>query len=225
MSAVPLIQMTGVTREYGRGSGRVVALRGVDLRIGSGDYVAIVGRSGSGKSTLLHLLGLLDTLSFGRYEFDGTPVGELSERAGSELRGRRIGFVFQAFYLLPHRTALENVMLAGVYNRTSRRDRAERAREALVGVGLGHRLHALPSTLSGGEQQRVALARAVVGEPDLLLLDEPTGNLDSANAAGVVDLLEGLHARGITVVLATHDRDIAARADRQIVVRDGRLAT
>jgi len=225
MSYAPLIRMTGVSREYGRGSARVQALRDVDLEVAAGDYVAVTGRSGSGKSTLLHLLGLLDTTSAGQYEFDGVSVTALPDRARSDLRGRRIGFVFQAFYLLPHRTALENVMLAGVYNRTSRRARSERAREALVGVGLGHRLHALPSTLSGGEQQRVALARAVVGQPDLLLLDEPTGNLDSDNAAGVVDLLEGLNARGITIVLATHDHDVAARATRRIAVRDGRLAS
>lgn len=219
----PLVKMVGVNRSYGSGRGKVEALRSVDLAIYPGDYVAITGPSGSGKSTLLHLLGLLDQPSSGQYHFNGVDITKLPERYRSDVRGKHIGFVFQAFYLLPHRSALENVMLASIYNGAPRSTRIERARKVLVDVGLTHRIYAFPATMSGGEQQRVALARAVSTDPDLLLLDEPTGNLDSANAAIVVELLDKLNASGLTVVLATHDPEIAAHTPRRITVRDGQV--
>jgi putative ABC transport system ATP-binding protein len=189
----------------------VAAFLPCDLTIHQGDFVTVVGPSGSGKSTFLNIVGLLDAPTEGRYLLGGTDTGRLDDPARSALRGRSIGFVFQAFHLLPHRTALENVQLALVYLRIPRRDRVDLAHQALVRVGLGHRTHAVPSTLSGGERQRVAIARALVGRPSLLLCDEPTGNLDTATAGQVLDLLADLNAAGVTVVVITHDPVVARR--------------
>jgi putative ABC transport system ATP-binding protein len=219
----PVIELDGLARTY-PGPPPVPALRPADLVIQPGDYVAVTGPSGSGKSTLLHLLGLLDTPTEGRYLLDGLDTSTLGDKDRSALRGRRIGVVFQAFHLLPYRTALENVLLAQLYNNTPRGARMQAALEALQAVGLGHRLDALPTTLSGGESQRVAIARALVNRPSLLLCDEPTGNLDSASAAAVMGLLDELNASGYTIVVITHDPAVAAHARRTIAISDGVLS-
>ncbi|MFC8448485.1 ABC transporter ATP-binding protein [Kitasatospora sp. NPDC057223] len=221
--APPVIALTGVGRSF-PGPPPVTALHPSDLVIRRGEYVAVTGPSGSGKSTLLHLLGLLDTPTTGSYELDGIDTARLGDRDRSTLRGRRIGFVFQSFHLLAHRTAEENVLLAQVYNRTPRARRRAAAREALHQVGLAHRTQALPGTLSGGERQRVAIARALVNRPSLLLCDEPTGNLDSANATAVLAQFEELHARGHTLVVITHDPAVAEHARRSVRISDGRLS-
>ena len=219
----PVIELRGLARTY-PGPPPVPALRPADLVIETGDYVAVTGPSGSGKSTLLHLLGLLDAPTEGRYLLDGLDTSRLGDRDRSALRGRRIGFVFQEFHLLPHRTALENVLLAELYNRTPRGARLQAAMDALAAVGLGHRLEALPTTLSGGESQRVAIARALVNRPSLMLCDEPTGNLDSRNAAALMELLDQLNAAGYTIVVITHDAGVAAHAGRRIAIGDGVLS-
>jgi putative ABC transport system ATP-binding protein len=219
----PVIELRGVARSY-PGPPPVTALRPADLVIEAGDYVAVTGPSGSGKSTLLHLLGLLDAPTRGRYRLDGLDTSTLSDGDRSALRGARIGFVFQAFHLLPYRTALENVLLAELYNQAPRAGRFQAAADALDGVGLGHRLDALPTTLSGGECQRVAIARALVNRPSLLLCDEPTGNLDSRNAAALMDLLDQLNTAGFTIVVITHDQAVAAHAGRMITISDGTLS-
>nr|WP_229927139.1 ABC transporter ATP-binding protein [Kitasatospora indigofera] len=217
-----VIRLAGVGRTFA-GPPPVTALHPSDLEIRRGEYVAVTGPSGSGKSTLLHLLGLLDTPSTGSYELDGIDTAGLGDRDRSTLRGQRIGFVFQSFHLLAHRTAEENVLLAQLYNRTPRARRRAAAREALARVGLAHRTRALPGTLSGGERQRVAIARALVNGPSLLLCDEPTGNLDSANAEAVLTRFDDLHAQGHTLVVITHDPAVAARAERSVRIGDGRL--
>ncbi|MFI9321195.1 ABC transporter ATP-binding protein [Kitasatospora aureofaciens] len=219
----PVIALYGVGRTH-PGRPPVVALRPTDLTVHPGEYLAVTGPSGSGKSTLLHLLGLLDTPTTGRYELDGIDTGGLRDKDRSTLRGRRIGFVFQSFHLLPHRTAEENVVLAQVYNRTPRRTRNAAAVDALRLVGLGHRTDALPGTMSGGERQRVAIARALVNRPSLLLCDEPTGNLDSANAEAVLAQFDALHAQGYTLAVITHDPAVAARAQRRVSIHDGVLS-
>ena len=219
----PVIDLRGLARTY-PGPPPVAALRPADLVIEAGDYIAVTGPSGSGKSTLLHLLGLLDSPTEGLYLLDGLDTSELNDRDRSGLRGRRIGFVFQAFHLLPYRTALENVLLAELYNQTPRGVRFQAAAGALGEVGLGHRLDALPTTLSGGECQRVAIARALVNRPSLLLCDEPTGNLDSRNAAALMDLLDQLNAAGFTIVVITHDEKVAYHAGRMIAISDGVLS-
>ncbi len=221
--APPVIALAGIGRSF-PGPPPVTALHPSDLVIRRGEYVAVTGPSGSGKSTLLHLLGLLDTPTTGRYELDGIDTARLADKDRSTLRGRRIGFVFQSFHLLAHRTAEENVLLAQVYNRTPRARRRAAAREALHQVGLAHRTQALPSTLSGGERQRVAIARALVNRPSLLLCDEPTGNLDSANASGVLAQFDDLHAQGYTLVVITHDPAVAEHAQRSVRISDGRLS-
>ena len=222
-SRPPVIELRGLARTY-PGPPPVPALRPADLAIGAGDYVAVTGPSGSGKSTLLHLLGLLDAPTQGTYLLDGLDTAAMSDRDRSTLRGRRIGFVFQSFHLLAYRTAEENVLLAQLYNRTPRAQRRTAALEALDRVGLGHRVDALPTTLSGGERQRVAIARALVNRPSLLLCDEPTGNLDSENARTVMELIDDLHADGFTIVVITHDADVAARAGRTVAIMDGVLS-
>jgi putative ABC transport system ATP-binding protein len=222
-AVAPAIRLRGVSRTY-PGAVAVNALRPTDLTVRAGDYLAVVGPSGSGKSTLLNLLGLLDRPSTGNYELGGLDVADLPERTRTALRGRRIGFVFQSFHLLPYRSATENVALAQLYVSTDRAGRHERAVEALRSVGLGHRLDALPTTLSGGERQRVAIARALVNEPTLLLCDEPTGNLDSATADSVLGLFDQLHAAGLTLVVITHDPVVASRASRVVRILDGRLS-
>lgn len=217
-----VISLTAVTRSF-PADPPIEVLKGLDLRVGSGDYVAIVGPSGSGKSTLLNVLGLLDRPTSGVYELDGIDTTALSDGQRAAVRGSRIGFVFQSFHLLPHRSVEENVMLAELYNRRTRARRYERAVEVLERVGLGHRLGALPTKLSGGERQRVAIARALMSEPALLLCDEPTGNLDSENTVSVLEQFDELHRSGITLVVITHDRGVAARADRCVGMVDGRL--
>ncbi|MET9616421.1 ABC transporter ATP-binding protein [Kitasatospora indigofera] len=217
-----VIRLAGVGRSF-PGPPPVTALHPSDLEIHRGEYVAVTGPSGSGKSTLLHLLGLLDTPSTGSYELDGIDTARLGDRDRSTLRGQRIGFVFQSFHLLAHRTAEENVLLAQLYNRTPRARRRAAAREALARVGLAHRIQALPGTLSGGERQRVAIARALVNRPSLLLCDEPTGNLDSANAEAVLTRFDDLHAQGHTLVVITHDPAVAGRAQRSVRISDGHL--
>jgi putative ABC transport system ATP-binding protein len=219
----PVIDLHGLARTY-PGPPPVPALRPADLMINPGDYVAVTGPSGSGKSTLLHLLGLLDTPTAGTYLLDGLDMSRLKDRDRSALRGSRIGFVFQEFHLLPYRTALENVHLALLYNQTPRSRRLSAATDALYAVGLANRLNALPTTLSGGECQRVAIARALVNRPSLLLCDEPTGNLDSRNAATVMDLLDRLNADGFTIVVITHDVNVAAHAGRTVAIMDGVLS-
>jgi putative ABC transport system ATP-binding protein len=219
----PAIELRGLARTY-PGPPPVPALRPADLVIEAGDYVAVSGPSGSGKSTLVHLLGLLDTPTAGSYLLDGLDTSALDDKDRSALRGKRIGLVFQAFHLLPYRTALENVLLAELYNSTPRSARIPVAMDALAAVGLGHRLEALPTTLSGGECQRVAIARALVNRPSLVLCDEPTGNLDSGNAATVMELLDELTEAGFTIVVITHDASVASHASRRITIHDGILS-
>ncbi|MGA6173970.1 ABC transporter ATP-binding protein [Streptomyces sp. NPDC012600] len=218
----PVIEFRGVGLTY-PGPPPVPALRPSDLRIGRGEFVTVVGPSGSGKSTFLNIAGLLDAPTTGTYLLDGIPTRELSDKARTGLRGNRVGFVFQSFHLLPHRTALENVALAMVYTGVPPAERLARARTALERVGLAHRTASPPTRLSGGERQRVAIARAVAGGPSLLLCDEPTGNLDSENARKVMELLADLHREGLTVVVITHDRQVALRGGRTVTIRDGRL--
>jgi len=201
----------------------VYALRQVDLTIWPGEWLAILGPSGSGKSTLLNVLGLLDRQTEGVYRFEGVDVNELDDLRRAGLRGRRIGFIFQAFHLLPHRSVLENVMLAELYIGAPRRGRQQRALAALERVGLLERADFLPTRLSGGQRQRAAIARALMGEPSLLLCDEPTGNLDTKSAANVLDILGQLSREGLTLVVITHDEQVAARADRRVRIVDGTL--
>ena len=222
--AVPAVEAVDVRRSYQLDGVSVEALRGVSLRIDPGEYVAVVGPSGSGKSTLMHLLGCLDRPTSGSLRVGGRDVATLSDGELAELRNHTIGFVFQAFQLLGRTSALDNVGLPLVYRGVRRADRRDRAAAALVAVGLGHRLEHRPGQLSGGEQQRVAIARALVGEPSLLLADEPTGNLDTRSGAEIMGILEALVVeRGVAVVVVTHDLEIAGMARRRIRVRDGLL--
>jgi putative ABC transport system ATP-binding protein len=200
----------------------VQALRGVSVRIEPGDYVAVVGPSGSGKSTLMHLLGALERPTSGTLRVGGRDVAGLGKDEAARVRNETIGFVFQAFQLLPRTTAVDNVAMPLVYRGLRRSERRRRAEQALQAVGMGHRLDHTPNQLSGGEQQRVAIARALVGDPQVILADEPTGNLDSVRGAEVMDLLEALNRdRGVALVVVTHDLDIAARAHHQLRMRDG----
>ena len=217
-----VLELNKVSRQYGT-SPAVHALVDVDLQVAPGEWLAITGPSGAGKSTLLHILGCLDHPTSGTYLFEGVDTARLSDQERAGLRSRRIGFVFQAFHLLPHRTVLENVMLAEVYRRQSQRGRRERALAALERVGLSHRVDFLPTKLSGGEKQRVAIARALVGSPNLLLCDEPTGNLDSKATADLLDLFARLNEQGLTLVIVTHDENVANRAGRRVHIIDGRL--
>lgn len=219
-----VIDLERVTKVYRTGSLSVAALRGVSLSINEGEYVAIIGPSGSGKSTLMHILGCLDTPTSGQYHLAGEDVSHMSETALAEVRNRRIGFVFQQFNLLASMTAWQNVELPLVYAGVTRTDRKERAIEALARVGLAGRIHHRPGELSGGQQQRVAVARALVTEPDLILADEPTGNLDSVSAAEVMRLMGELHEAGRTLVLITHDAEVASAAERVVGIRDGLLS-
>ena len=213
-----LVQACKIYAESG-----VCALDRIDFSVCRGEYVSVTGASGSGKSTLMHILGLLDTLSDGRYLLDGEDVSRLPSRALADLRGRKIGFVFQRFQLITGMTALENVALPLILQGVSRAERVERALHALASVGLSHRAAHKPGQLSGGQQQRVAIARAIVTRPCVLLADEPTAGLDPASAADVLDLLDGLHDEGNTVVLITHDRAAAARAGRACTLENGVL--
>ncbi|WP_051724054.1 ABC transporter ATP-binding protein [Micromonospora chokoriensis] len=220
--APPAIEAVDVSRTYQLDGVSVEALRGVSLVVQPGDYVALVGPSGSGKSTLMHLLGGLDRPTGGRLVIGGRDVNALAPPEMATLRNETIGFVFQAFHLLPRTSAVENVALPLVYRGVSARQRRERAAAMLGRVGLGHRLDHRPNQMSGGEQQRVAIARALVTEPTVLLADEPTGNLDSVTGAAVLELLEQLNAEsGVALVMVTHDQEVAARAQRRITMRDG----
>jgi len=219
-----LMSIRGVGKDYVSEAATVHALRSVDLEIRRGEFVAIVGQSGSGKSTMMNIIGCLDRPSSGQYILAGTPVAQLDDDGLAHVRSRTIGFVFQSYNLLPRTSALDNVMTPLLYQNVSRRDRTRRALEALERLGLGDRFDHEPSELSGGQQQRVAIARALVTNPALLLADEPTGNLDSASGLEVMTLLRELNASGRTIVLITHDTDVAAEASRQIHLHDGRIA-
>ena len=220
----PAVEAIDVTRSYQLDGLRVEALRGVTMTVEQGDYVAVVGPSGSGKSTLMHLLGGLDRPTTGSLRVGGREVSSMTQDELAEVRNATLGFVFQAFQLLARTSAVDNVAMPLVYRGVRRSERRRRARAALEQVGMGHRLGHTPNQLSGGEQQRVAIARALVGQPQVLLADEPTGNLDSRTGEEVMALLEELNrAHGVAVVLVTHDREVAARARRQVRVRDGLL--
>ncbi|MFC8191519.1 ABC transporter ATP-binding protein [Cellulomonas sp. NPDC057328] len=219
----PVLELVGARKTYRTGAVEFEALRGVDLRITTGEYVAVVGPSGSGKSTLMNVLGCLDTLTAGTYRLAGEDVSALDEAELARIRNRHIGFVFQQFHLLPALPAWRNVELPLVYGGVPAAERRERAHDALARVGLGDRVDNRPGELSGGQQQRVAVARALVGDPALVLADEPTGNLDSTSTADVLSLLDALHAAGRTVVLITHEHDVAARAGRVVRVADGEV--
>jgi len=216
-----LVALRGVARVYPRGSASVTALSGLDLDVRPGEHLAIMGPSGSGKTTLLAILGLLDRPSHGEHLFEGRDVAALDDDTLSQVRNRRIGFVFQAFHLLPHLSVLENVCAPLLYGPVPPPEWEERARHALGLVGLLHRALHRPAELSGGEAQRAAIARALVGEPGLLLADEPTGNLDSATGDEIASLLDSLHARGRTIVVVTHNEALARRAERVVHLRDG----
>jgi putative ABC transport system ATP-binding protein len=219
-----MIELTSIRKTYRQGSTAIHALDGIDLHIAQGEFIAIMGPSGSGKSTLLNVLGGLDRPDSGHYRLAQDEISALDDDAASDVRNRRIGFVFQSFHLLPRLTVLENVLLPQRYARTPDPHAPDRARTLLERIGLGKRLDHLPGQLSGGQLQRAAIARALLNEPDLLLADEPTGNLDSNSAADVMALLRELHAGGQTLVLVTHDPAIAANAQRTIHLRDGRVA-
>jgi putative ABC transport system ATP-binding protein len=219
-----VIVLDEVTKTYRTGAVEVDALRGVTLRIGEGEMAAIMGPSGSGKSTLMHIIGCLDVPTDGTYRLAGHDVGSLDERRLAEVRNRRIGFVFQQFNLLPSLPAWRNVELPLVYTGLDRHERRARALHALDQVGLGDRARHRPGELSGGQQQRVAIARALVTQPALILADEPTGNLDSTSTAEVLALLGELHRAGRTVVLITHEHDVASAAGRVVTIRDGEVA-
>ena len=223
MSEAPLIALEEITRVYRVGSEEVRALDGVSFQVARGEFVAVVGQSGSGKSTLMNILGCLDTPTSGRYAIRGEDVRGLADDALADLRNREIGFVFQTFQLLPRSTALANVELPLVYRGVPRRERRQRARGALEAVGLGNRTHHRPNELSGGQRQRVAVARALVGEPSLLLADEPTGNLDSATGEDIMRLFGELHGRGHTILLVTHEPRLATRCPRAVRLSDGRV--
>jgi putative ABC transport system ATP-binding protein len=224
--APPVVELRGLTRRFAAAGGEVMALAGVDLDIAPGEMVAIMGPSGSGKSSLLNVVGCLDRPTSGTYRLDGVAVEALDDDALSDVRNERLGFVFQGFNLLPRTTALDNVMLPMLYDRRKRfADPAVRARAALQRVGLGARMDHLPNQLSGGQQQRVAVARAIVTQPALLLADEPTGNLDSRTTVDVMSLLQELHAQGMTLLIVTHEDEVAAYCDRALVLRDGRIVS
>jgi putative ABC transport system ATP-binding protein len=219
-----IIALEGVSRVYTSGRLAVPALVSVDLQVARGEFVAIIGPSGSGKSTMMNILGCLDRPTEGRYILDGTPVDSLDDDGLARLRSRSIGFVFQSYNLLPRTSALENVAAPLMYQGVPRRERRARAQAVLERLGLGDRLDHEPTELSGGQQQRCGIARALVTEPAILLADEPTGNLDSHSGAEVIALFHDLHTSGRTIILITHDVDVAAVASRQVHLRDGRIA-
>ncbi len=218
-----VIQVEDIHKYYELGETRVHALRGVGVEIRRGEFVAIMGASGSGKSTFMNIVGCLDKPSSGRYLLEGTDVSKLDKRELAAIRNRRIGFVFQGFNLLARTTALENVELPTLYAKLDKTERHRRAVEALEMVGLGQRMDHFPSQLSGGQQQRVAIARGLVNHPSILLADEPTGNLDSRTSVEIMDIFQSLNEKGLTIILVTHEHDIAQFARRSIVFRDGKI--
>ncbi|HMC23591.1 MAG TPA: ABC transporter ATP-binding protein [Thermoanaerobaculia bacterium] len=220
-----LIEMHELTRVYQLGPQEIHALSGIDLIVNHGEYVAIMGPSGSGKSTLMNIIGCLDRPSAGKYILDGTPVESMEDDDLAAVRNKKIGFVFQTFNLLPRTTALQNVELPLVYAKMPRVERHQQAQEALIAVGLGDRMSHQPNELSGGQRQRVAIARALVNRPSLLLADEPTGNLDSQTGREILDLFRDLHSRGNSIIMATHEDDVAREAKRIIHIRDGKIYT
>ena len=221
MTAV--VEMHDITKVYGQGEAEVRAVDGISLTVEPGEYVAIMGASGSGKSTVMNIIGALDVATSGTYKIDGVDIGDLDDDALSLVRNRRIGFIFQAFNLIPRMSAASNVELPLMYRGVRRSERRRRALDALAKVGLADRSHHQPNELSGGQQQRVAVARALVMEPSLMLADEPTGNLDSRSTADVLDLLDEIHAEGKTIVIITHEDDVAERAGRVVTLRDGKV--
>ncbi len=216
-----MIELRDIEKVYARGSEKLHALNGVDLDIGAGEFISIVGPSGAGKSTLLHILGCLDRPTKGSMKFDGLNVEHMAESELDEIRRRKIGFVFQQFYLMPGLSVLENVTLPVVFGK--RKTESWKVEALIEMVGLGGRKGHFPDQLSGGEMQRVAIARALVNEPEIVLADEPTGNLDSENSERIFELLKSLHQKGYTVVMVTHNNDLASGADRIITIRDGRI--
>jgi putative ABC transport system ATP-binding protein len=222
-NSAPVVEVRDLRKNYPLGETEVHALRGVSVKIEAGDFVAIMGASGSGKSTFMNILGCLDKPTSGQYLLRGTDVSGLTKRELAGIRNQKIGFVFQGFNLLGRTSALENTELPMLYSRTSKKDRESRAREALALVGLAKREDHFPSQLSGGQQQRVAIARALVNRPLMLLADEPTGNLDSRTAVEVMEIFQKLNSEGLTIVLVTHEPDIAQFAKREIVFRDGQI--
>jgi len=218
-----LIEMRELTRVYQLGPQEIYALRGIDMIIEDGEYVAIMGPSGSGKSTLMNIIGCLDRPSNGRYLLDGIPVESMTDDELAAIRNKKIGFVFQTFNLLARTTALQNVELPLIYAKISKAERRDMAEEALTAVGLGDRMNHQPNELSGGQRQRVAIARALVNKPSLLLADEPTGNLDSQTGREILDLFRDLHSNGNSIIMVTHEDDVAKEAKRIIHIRDGRI--
>jgi putative ABC transport system ATP-binding protein len=223
--AAPVAELISVEKVYGSGDTEVRALDGLDLTVQAGAYLAVMGASGSGKSTAMNILGCLDRPSAGSYRLNGVPVESLDDDALADLRNHQLGFVFQQFHLLPQLTAMENVMLPMVYAGVPAAERRQRAQEALERVGLGQRLNNKPNQLSGGQQQRVAIARAIINQPAMLLADEPTGALDSRTTEEVLEIFDELHRSGITLVLVTHEDDVAARAEEVVQFRDGRMVS
>jgi len=218
-----LIKTEGIKKIYEMGKVKVLALRGIDIQIENGEYVAITGPSGSGKSTLMHILGCLDTPTQGKYFLEGEEVSTLNKKKLAAIRNCKIGFVFQTFNLLPHINILKNVELPLLYSGLSRRKRREIAEKTLTEVGLGNRLNHKPSELSGGQRQRVAIARALVNNPNVILADEPTGNLDSTAGSNILSIFEELHKSGHTIIMVTHEQYLAKRASRTIMLKDGNI--